>query len=131
MQPNSDAHLDFTSERDMTAAIRFVVRAAHEPTFAELSCIPNFEGPFAFGLPSRNVVFWPNLSPAAVVALKNLIEDQEIDFLECRVEVYAHAGVPLPNLPIARGYGPFHERHWFPLKFRDRAIRTFGATNHA
>jgi hypothetical protein len=117
--------IDYRDPSWMCAAVRLIVTEACEPTFAELISIPNFAGDLAFGVPARNICAWPSISETAAKALAHLIDTGEIDMLPCRPEVYAHADVQIPDLPLALGYGPFETPHWLPVKFRAIAIKTF------
>jgi hypothetical protein len=124
---------DFTDPAWMAAAIRMTVATAGEPTFAELLSIPHFSGPVAFGFPRKNICVWPTVSNVAADVLLCLLSAGEIDMLPCRPEVYAHADVQIPDLPLALGYGPFETPHWLPVKFRALNIRTAekAARHHA
>jgi hypothetical protein len=113
-------------EADPTKSIKeqilSYVQTYETATFAEFSlCIPGFryEGDGSCDLvsvPYPNIVFWTNLSEAALAAMKELREEGAIFMHPAHPLSYLYDGAML-KLPLARRSQNYKKPHWCPVCF--------------
>lgn len=95
---------------------KLVVEKGGGVSMAELeNGIEGFRGNLAWGALDRNVVFWVNMSDAAVNALALLFKAKKLKLKPTELLVYMVDGNIL-NLPIAkRPDHTYKKEHWLPV----------------
>ncbi len=107
---------DFSDKEWVKAAIRYMVDHGGQVSFADLAEAPGVSGPYPFGMPTRNVVFWPKMSQVAIEAMSELIKSEEVGLVPCHPAVYDHSSTSKrPDLPLVTSWGPFSSQHFAPM----------------
>lgn len=101
----------------LKADIRLLVVLALQPSFAELSRIPGFKGHEHCAPLENNIVLWPSCSHEAVIAVEELLRDEEIIAICCDIATYVYEPVAIPDLPVALKLGIYESPVWLPVYF--------------
>jgi hypothetical protein len=102
---------------DMTTRIYEYIKTHKGTSFAELSRLEGFtdENGDAFGEPSKNIIFWNQISKEAMKALKSLAVEELLLVADCGTLPYMVDGITL-NMPIARQTSRTYKKpHWAPV----------------
>lgn len=102
----------------MKSQILSLVARRQYVSFAELSReIPGFQGDHEMcDLNFPNVIVWPQVSPAGIIALKELLESEQLFMHAANPLVYA-VDQMIPRMPLARGLKAYKSPRWLPVTF--------------
>jgi hypothetical protein len=98
--------------------------------------IPAFVGERFLGAPQfPNLILWDRASPAAAIAIKELLRDKRIYYEVASVSRYQKDG-PVVPLPFARAFGKYADRRWLPVTIHPHpripgVVRNASAPNRA
>ncbi len=86
-------------------------------SFVELERIKGFSGNLDMFIGSSNVIFWQNISGAAIDAIQELLNERKIIMHPSVLIVYLHDGKYI-NLPICKNLKTKYKKpHWLPVVF--------------
>lgn len=85
-------------------------------SFVELSEIDGFTGNNNFEIEDKNIILWQNISPEAINAINELIEEKKMEMVSTSPFVY-HADGKILTLPIAKQSRRYKKLRWLPTAF--------------
>jgi len=107
-----------TNRQRLEESIYQMIATKKRAIFPDLMAIPGFRGGgITYEVPESNIVLWRDLTPDAVHALNELLEEKRIALANTYYSSYKRAGHTL-ELPLAITLARSSEIRWFPVEFR-------------